>query len=237
MSGRAGLHPKPGESKDMSDLDQIVNDAEKEFIRLWQEGPKHTGWETLPVQSGDQAPSFSLPDQHGRETTLESLLGVDPLLLIFWRHFGCGCGFDRARRLREELDGYLEAGANVVIIGQGVPEQAAAYSQQEQLDVPILTDADRSVYRAYGLLEATMPQLLFDAPQWLWSNSAETADRFTTARRERGRPLVNSPWQLPGEFVIDPNGTIIYAYRYQHCENYPEPLTLMTAIKGGALAD
>ena len=59
----------------------------------------------------------------------------------------------------------------------------------------------RSVYRDYGLLDASQPQVLSDAPQWLWSYSEATAQRFVEARREAGRRLVNSPWMLPGEFA------------------------------------
>ena len=218
-----------------TDFETISKEAQDEFARMWQAGPQHTRWETVPLQIGDPAPSFTLPDQHGNQVDLESLYSESPLLLIFWRHFGCGCGFDRARRLREELAGYHDAGANVVIIGQGMPEQAAEYGARHELDLPILTDRDRSVYRAYGLLDAIQAQLLFDAPQWLWSFSEETATKFADARRESGRPLVNSPWQLPGEFVIDTEGTIVYAHRFQHCEDFPEPLTHITAIKGGAV--
>lgn len=147
------------------------------------------------------------------------------------------CGFERAKRLRKELTDYWETGATVVIIGQGEPEQAAAYAEQEDLKLPILTDRDRSVYRAYGLLEATQPQVLFDAPQWLWSQSSETAEAFTSARRKSGRPLVNSPWQLPGEFVIGTDGEIRHAHRFQYCEDFPDPRTHLTALKGGAVVE
>lgn len=220
-----------------SDFDRIIDEAEREFIRLWQAGPQHTRWEEVPVQPGDRAPGFSLPDQHGNQVTLDALIVDSPLLLLFWRHFGCGCGFERAKRLRNELADYRETGATVVIIGQGEPEQAAAFAEQEDLELPILTDRDRSVYRAYGLLEATQPQVLFDAPQWLWSQSSETAEAFTSARRESGRPLVNSPWQLPGEFVIGTDGDIRHAHRFQYCEDFPDPRTHLTALKGGAVVE
>lgn len=217
--------------------DAALSPSEKEFIQLWQNGPEYTRWTDIPVQPGDKAPDFELPDQDGNQVSLESLVDGSELLLLFWRHFGCGCGFDRAKRLREELNDYRSLGASVAIIGQGTPGQAKAYADSEDLDLPILTDPDRSVYRAYGLLEGSRSQLLFDAPEWLWSSSEETANEFATARRSDGRPLVNSPWQLPGEFVIGADRIIRHVHRFQYCEDFTDPRVHLTAIKGGAVVD
>jgi peroxiredoxin len=220
---------------DRAEYDRIVDQAEAEFLEIWQEGPQVTRWNVLPVQPGDSAPPFVLPDQTGNDVVLGELIAEGPVLLIFWRHFGCGCGFDRVARLHSELDDYRATGANVVVVGQGLPLQAAVYAEEHKLDLLILTDPDRSVYRAYGLLDASQPQVLFDAPQWFWSYSEETAQRFVEARRETGRRLVNNPWLLPGEFVIGQDGIINHAHRYQHCEDFPDPRVLITAITGSAL--
>jgi hypothetical protein len=40
---------------------------------------------------------------------------------------------------------------------------------------------------------------------------------------------------LPGEFVVDRAGVIRLAYRYQYCEDFPNPLVLTTAIQLTAL--
>jgi len=36
---------------------------------------------------------------------------------------------------------------------------------------------------------------------------------------------------LPGEFVVDNKGVVRLAYRYQYCEDWPNPLVLVAAIK------
>ncbi len=43
--------------------------------------------------------------------------------------------------------------------------------------------------------------------------------------------MVDSPRQLPGEFVVDADGIVRPAYRYQICEDYPNPLVLVAAIR------
>ena len=39
----------------------------------------------LGPQVGDRVPDFTLPDQYGKEHSLESLLGPDALVLVFIR--------------------------------------------------------------------------------------------------------------------------------------------------------
>jgi hypothetical protein len=42
---------------------------------------------------------------------------------------------------------------------------------------------------------------------------------------------VDSPWQMPGEFVVDGDGIIRLAYRYQYCEDWPDPRVLTAAVR------
>jgi peroxiredoxin len=220
---------------DQAELEHAIELGEEDFFRIWQSGPEVTRWDTLPVQVGDTAPGFSLPDQTGTAVSLDDVLASGPAIVLFWRHFACGCGLERAGRLRDELAGYQATGASVLMIGQGLPVQAAAFGEECDLDIPILTDQDRSTYRAYGLLDASLPQVVFDAPQWLWSYSEETAKRFIEDRRIAGRRLVNNPWLLPGEFVIGDDATLRHTHRYQHCEDFPDPRILVTAVTEQAI--
>ncbi len=47
---------------------------------------------------------------------------------------------------------------------------------------------------------------------------------------EPERAVVDSPWQLPGEFVIASDGRIALAHRYQYCEDFPPKTVLIGAI-------
>ncbi len=53
---------------------------------------------------------------------------------------------------------------------------------------------------------------------------------FLEPRRGTERAVVDSPWQLPGEFVIGSNGLIALAHRYQYCEDFPPKTVLLGAI-------
>jgi peroxiredoxin len=128
-------------------IDDLTKAAEERWKAGWAAGPTRTRWTSLPPQPGDRAPDANLADHSGARTSLSSLWNDAPVLLLFWRHFGCSCGMDRAARLRTELADYRAAGAKVAIVGQGEPERAARYRERQQLDVPILCDPDRSTIR------------------------------------------------------------------------------------------
>lgn len=211
-------------------IDHLIDEAESEWLERWTEGPTELAWEQLPPQVGDAAPDADLPDHTGTVRRLRDTWAERPALLLFWRHFACSCGMDRVGRLRDELDDYHDAGAEVVLVGQGEPERAAAYREEQGLDAPILCDPDLDTYRAYGLLQFQVPQVLFDAPEEFWSHDREHGEQLCSARRESGRPMVDDPWRQPGEFVVATDGTIRLAYRWQYCEDYPDPRVLTSAI-------
>jgi peroxiredoxin len=89
---------------------------------------------------------------------LDGVLAAGAAVVLFWHHLACGYGVERAQRLRDELANYRATGASVLIIGQGLPVQAAAFGEEQELDLPILTDHDRPTQRAYGLPDTSLPQ-------------------------------------------------------------------------------
>jgi peroxiredoxin len=216
------------------DVERLIETAEERWKAGWEAGPSRLRWTSLPPQPGDPAPDHSLPDHGGREVRLSSLWAERPLLVLFWRHFGCSCGMDRAGRLREELADYRAAGGDVVIVGQGEPARAARYRERQQLDVPILCDPERSAYQAFGLLQGTTAQILFDAPDPFLRCDLQAGLDLAASRHGTDRALVDDPWQLPGEFVVGTDGIIRHAHRYGWCEDYPDPRVHIAVIREAA---
>jgi peroxiredoxin len=216
------------------DVEQLIEAAEDRWKAGWAAGPTRLRWTTLPPQVGDRAPDAVLPDHEGNDVALSSLWAERPLLVLFWRHFGCSCGMDRAARLRTELADYRAGGGDVVIVGQGEPARAARYRERQGLDVPVLSDPDRSAYQAYGLLQGTTAQILFDAPDPFLRCDFDAGMGLAASRHATDRALVDDPWQLPGEFVIGTDGVIAYAHRYGWCEDYPDPRVHVAVIRGAA---
>lgn len=214
--------------------------AGRQWLEHWRVGPTRRRWTELPVQVGDAAPSVELVEaRSGEVRPLSSTWSNGPALLLFWRHFGCSCGRDRAERLRAEYEDYRAAGATVALIGQGEPARARAYAAANGLpkDLALFCDPDERAYRAYGLLEGGPIEVLFDAPDEYLRCEADAGRGLFEARREARRPMVDNPWLLPGEFVADPDGRLVTTHRFQFCEHWLDPRVNVAAIRfaSGAL--
>ena len=214
-----------------SNLDSQIQSAEEEWLQHWKSGPSRLRWSKIPLQVGDSAPDFVLPDMAGRPVHLRDYWKERPALVLFWRHYGCGCGIERAHRLVQEYSDYTQAGANVVIIGAGEPERSALYVQTHSLPCPMLSDPTYQVYQAYDLLEGKPSQVVFNGPDELLRCDYDAGAQLARSRHGTDRAAVDNPWQLPGEFVVDQRGEIRLAYRYQYCTDFPNPLVLLAAIK------
>ena len=220
-----------------SSINSQIEAAEQEWKDGWKLGPQRVRWTEIPLQVGDQAPDFELLDSSGEVLSLSDSWANSPALILFWRHYGCSCGIDRAERLKAEYSDYTDAGAKVVIIGQGEPERAAAYSIKYSLPpVTILCDPEFETYESYSLLEGKPSQILFDAPDEYLDLDYNAGMELAEARREDGRPLVDNSWLLPGEFVIDRFGEVRLAYRYNYCEDFPDHRVLLAAIREAMMA-
>lgn len=208
--------------------------ASRDWLDHWHAGPTRERWTELPPQRGDPAPDLALQDaRRGERVPLSRLWANGPALLLFWRHFGCSCGRDRAERLQRELPDYLAAGATVALIGQGEPDRTLVYASANDLQdtVTLLCDPAEEAYRAYGLLEGGPAEVLFDAPDEYLTCQPDVGTGMAAERRALARPNVDNPWLLPGEFVVAPDGRLVTTYRFQFCEHWIDPRANLAAIR------
>jgi peroxiredoxin len=213
----------------MTMQEELTAAAEEDWLDRWTAGPTEAEGASLPT--GAEAPDLVLADHTGVERRLSEFWSDQPALIMFWRHFGCWCGFERAARLKAELEQYLEAGLSPVIVGQGEPVRAAAYRAEYGLPCPILCDPDHLAYRAYGIGHWNIERIVPDAPPEFWGHPRDVGRSFQSERRELGRPLVDDPWRAVKEFVVGSNGLVRLTYAYQYCEDYPNPQVLATAAR------
>jgi peroxiredoxin len=204
--------------------------AEGRWLSHWRRGPTRTTWTVLPPQRGAAAPNLDLFDLTGKAVPTAGLWSRRPALLLFWRHWGCGCGVRRAELLERQLPKLLEAGANVVVVGQGEPGRASWYKEAFGVPVPILVDPTGAVYEAFGLLEMSPWLLIGEA-----NPPMAEIESWIGQHRVKGRPVADNPFLLPGEFVVDTRGRLVLTYRYQYCDNYPDVESLVDSINEAGL--
>ena len=108
----------------MTTSEDLTTVAERRWLDGWTRGPTEPEGHGLPTDS--RAPDLTLLDDRGAMRSLAEFWDEQPALLMFWRHFGCGCGAERASRLRDEYASYRDAGLNPVIVAMGEPARAAS---------------------------------------------------------------------------------------------------------------
>ena len=170
----------------------------------------------------------------GARSAASALWSDGPAVILFWRHFGCSCGRDRAVRLRTEYAELVEFGATVTIIGQAAPERSRAYRDQNEIPCAILSDPDETAYRDFDVLEGTPAQVVYDASDELMACDLDAGVELAASRHGTVKASVDNPFLLPAEFVVT-DGVVQLAYRYQYCEDYPDPRVVTAAVRfGGA---
>lgn len=208
---------------------ELQKKAEERWFESWLKGPTRIRLDRIPPQIGDSAPDAKLPDTSGRLRNLSEFWRDRPLLLIFLRHFGCSCLAERWEKLQHEVQEFRNAGAEVVAVAQGEPERNAEVAKRRKYPFELLSDPSRELYREYGLLEGTPAQILHD---FAWTpGDRKTGSEMVNSRRGTERAVVDSPWQLPGEFVVSESGVLYLTHRYQYCEDFPPKTIILGALQ------
>jgi thioredoxin-dependent peroxiredoxin len=100
---------------------------------------------------GDTAPDFDLPDETGTPRSLKALLADGPVVLYFYPMAltkGCTKESCHFRDLGAE---FTALGAQRVGISADKVDKQLQFSSKYSFDFPLLSDADKSVARAYGV--------------------------------------------------------------------------------------
>ena len=109
--------------------------------------------------------------------------------------------------MRDDRERFEEAGATVVLIGLGTPDQAGWFREQWDLPFEVVVAPDRSAHKAFGLRRGNYNQVTGPAVWMPWLKN-----------QLKGKP--QKAWggmgdvaQLPGTFVVDAAGIVRYAHR------------------------
>jgi peroxiredoxin Q/BCP len=101
---------------------------------------------------GDAAPDFSLVDEKGLPVSLKDFLGKKIVVLYFYpKDFTSGCTTE-ACSFRDNYKIYQDKGAVVIGISLDSVESHSKFSEKYNLPFDILSDKNKEVAKAYGVL-------------------------------------------------------------------------------------
>jgi len=163
----------------------------------------------------DPAPDVSLLDMAAHQAALSTFWRREPAVVVFLRYFGCPFCQAQVVQLRNDRKLFDEAGAGVVLIGQGNPAEATAFTERMNQPFQCLVDPTRSAYRAYGLGRGAPFQVV--GPQMALPFLRANLNRETLQRGLHGGAFM----QMPGTFVIDTDGVVRMAHRNRHIADTP----------------
>jgi peroxiredoxin len=170
----------------------------------------------LPVAA--KAPQFTLPDHNGKLISSFDLLARGRLVLCFIRGRWCPFCVGQMEAMNVILPQIEQAGATLVAISPQTVKQSFFMHDQHKLRFSLLSDAGSQVARKFGLV--------YRVP---------AAQEAVYRRAFVNLPLANGDdsWELPipATFIIDRDGTILYASANEDYTERPEPGEIVHLLK------
>jgi thioredoxin-dependent peroxiredoxin len=101
------------------------------------------------LSPGDTAPDFTLTADDGSSVTLSDLRGRKVIVYFYPAAMTPGCT-KQACDFTESLTSLQDAGYEVLGISPDAPAKLAKFRDRDALTIPLLSDPDRAVMKAYG---------------------------------------------------------------------------------------
>src|SRR3990170_1991104 len=102
------------------------------------------------IETGTEAPNFTLPNQDGEDVALEDLRGRRVVLYFYPKADTPGCT-TQACGIRDRADEYESAGAAVVGVSPDSVKDVKKFHGKQSLNFTLLADEDHAVCDRYGV--------------------------------------------------------------------------------------
>ena len=122
---------------------------------------------------------------------------------------------------------FEQAGVELVAVGNGSPEEAAEFLEDQGLDgLRVLVDPSRRAYEAAGAKLGTLPELV---GRRVW----ERARRARASGLRQG-PIAGHAAQLGGVLIVTPDGSVPYAHLAENAGDTPPNEEVLAAARTAA---
>jgi peroxiredoxin len=131
-------------------------------------------------------------------------------------------------QLRRQKEAFDRLGAEVVLIGLGDVEQTAEFKDRFNIPFAMIADPQKRLFEAFRLKQASTGAMV----------SAKMIFRGITAMAKGhgiGVPK-GDVRQLPGVFIIDTDGRILYSHHASGPADHPSPDVLLAVLSSECAA-
>ena len=124
--------------------------------------------------------------------------------------------------MRRNKNSFAKAGARVVLVGMGTPSESAEFAEKFKVPFPIVADPQKKLYRRFELKQ--MSTLGFFSPSLALKGVAAIVGGHSI-----GMPQ-GDVRQLPGVFIINTTGEIVYSHFSSNPADHPDAKTIIAAL-------
>ncbi|GAF05662.1 peroxiredoxin-like family protein [Saccharicrinis fermentans] len=194
--------------------------ADQHIKKIYQDGldaVRESGVLKLAKNIGDMAPNFTLKNAMGTEVSLQEYLKKGPVVLVWYRGGWCPYCNINLKFLQDELPNFKAQGANLVALTPELPDQSISTSEKLHLDFEVLSDVGNVVGQQYGVV---------------FKLTQEVADIYNEKfglNEHNGDDSNELP--LAATYVIDTDGTIVYAFLDADYRKRAEPADITNFLK------
>lgn len=94
----------------------------------------------MALETGQTAPDFSLPDQHGNTVSLAEYRDNKPVVLVFYPFTFTGVCEGELCTLRDDLSRYEAAGVQLLVLSCDSKYSQKKWAEEEHYNFPLLSD-------------------------------------------------------------------------------------------------
>jgi len=172
------------------------------------------------LAAGTKAPAFELTDHNGKLVSSTELSTKGRLIICFFRGRWCPFCVGQLEAMNLLIPEIQAAGASLIAISPQTVQQSFFMADQHKLQFPLLSDVGNDVARQFGLV--------YRVPEF---------QQAVYRRAFINLPLANGDesWELPipATYLVERDGTVIYASSNPDYTERPEPGEILSAVKGG----
>ncbi len=167
---------------------------------------------------GTRAPAFELSDYNGKRVSSVGLLGKGRLVVCFIRGRWCPFCVGQMEAMNYVAAQITAANALLLAISPQTEKQAFFMHDQHKLAFPLLVDTHNDVARQFGLVYRVP-----DEQQGLYRAT------FVNLPFVNGDNSGELP--IPATYVIDRDGTVLFASANEDYTDRPEPLEILSVLE------